>query len=68
MIDLSPREKQVLQLLLDGLTRKQTALVLQLSDQTIQNYRRHLYAKLGVENGYQAVNKGLKLGIIEVMR
>lgn len=68
MIDLSPREKQVLQLTWDGHARKETANILQLSERTVQNCRDRLYRKLGVGSAVQAVRKGLELGIIEVMR
>lgn len=46
---LTPRQQAVFALLLAGKTNQQIAHLLQVSVQTIRNYNRELYAKLGVK-------------------
>ncbi len=57
---LSPREQQILQQLIDGLTMKQIAAVLDLSYHTISNHLRNVYAKLHVRSRSGAIAKALK--------
>ena len=47
---LSPREKQILRLIVDGKTSKEIAVLLDLSEQTVRSYRKTLMKKLGVNN------------------
>jgi DNA-binding NarL/FixJ family response regulator len=55
--DLTEREVQVLECLANGLSNKQTADRLFLSEGTVKNYISSLYHKLDVKNRYQAVHK-----------
>lgn len=48
--DMSPREKEILKLLADGLTNQAIAERLTLSSRTIQGHRNNLYHKLRVHN------------------
>ncbi len=48
--DMSPREKEILKLLADGLTNQDIAERLHLSARTIQGHRNNLYHKLKVHN------------------
>lgn len=44
---LSPREREVLGLIVAGLTNKEIGRALQLSPRTVESHRAHLFAKLG---------------------
>lgn len=51
---LSQREREVLQLVADGLTNKEVATRLFISDVTVKVHLRHIYEKLGVRNRMEA--------------
>lgn len=57
---LSDREREVLRLVADGLTKRQIALRLELSQHTVDNYIRRIYAKLHVNSLGAAVARGLR--------
>lgn len=57
---LSEREQEVLRLVADGLTKRQIALRLGLSQHTVDNYIRRIYAKLEVNSLGAAVARGLQ--------
>ncbi|HSA55444.1 MAG TPA: response regulator transcription factor [Gemmatimonadaceae bacterium] len=57
---LSDRERQILQLLVDGLTKQQIAANLDLSPHTIDGHVRNIYMKLHVNNRSGAVAKALR--------
>lgn len=57
----SRRERQVLQLLKDGLSDKEIAAKLAVSDKTVQTYTRSLYKKFGVSNRTAAAIKAKTL-------
>ena len=52
---LTRREKEVACLLLEGKSNKQIALILGISESTVEYHNRNIYAKLGVENRAGAV-------------
>lgn len=52
---LTPREAQVATLLLDGLTSKEIARRLNISDLTVRKHRENLLAKLGLVNTGQLI-------------
>ena len=56
-VGLSGRESELLALLPSGLTNKELAAHLFVSENTIKTQLRHLYAKLGVKNRVQAANR-----------
>lgn len=58
--DLTPREREILKLLVDGLTKKEIADKLFLSFHTIDNHLRNIYTKLRVQSRSSAVSKALK--------
>jgi DNA-binding CsgD family transcriptional regulator len=60
---LTLRETQVLQSLADGLTNKQIAKRLKLTDRTIRVYVNSLKTKLGTQSAEQSVGKGVMLGL-----
>lgn len=61
---LSPREKQVLQLIADGYENKQIARELDISDATVKTYVRETFERLGATSRAQAVAIGLREELI----
>jgi DNA-binding NarL/FixJ family response regulator len=57
---LTPREREILKFLVDGLTKKEIADKLFLSFHTIDNHLRNIYVKLRVQSRSSAVSKALK--------
>lgn len=60
IISLSPRERQLLECLVEGLTAKETANRLNLSIHTVDTHTRHLFGKLEVHNRAAAVARALR--------
>jgi two-component system response regulator DevR len=58
-VPLTPREKQLLALITEGLTNRQIGERLQLAEKTVKNYVSGLLDKLGVERRTQAAIYGL---------
>ncbi|CQR24721.1 response regulator [Streptococcus varani] len=54
---LSKQEENVLKLIAAGMTSKEIASQLYLSDGTIRNYTTSIFTKLGVNNRVEAINK-----------
>jgi DNA-binding NarL/FixJ family response regulator len=63
-VKLSPREEDVLTLLVDGRSYKQIAGDLDLSMDTVRSYIRGLYRKLQVQNAAAAVTRALREGLV----
>lgn len=61
---LTERESDVLRLVAQGLTNKQIALALAISEHTVKFHVSSIYSKLGVSNRTEAVRKGARLGWI----
>lgn len=57
---LTERERQVLELMKEGLTKKEIAARLELSFHTVDDYLRNIYAKLHVHSQAGAVAKAMK--------
>jgi DNA-binding CsgD family transcriptional regulator len=49
---LSPREKQVFKLFLDGLINKEIAVQLKITEKTVKFHNTRIYKKLGVKSKY----------------
>lgn len=62
---LSPRERQVLQLVANGYENKQIAAELGISEATVKSYLRGIFERLEVTGRAEAVAVGLRLGVIE---
>jgi DNA-binding NarL/FixJ family response regulator len=62
---LSPRERQVLQLVADGFENKQIVTELGLSEGTVKTYLRGIFQRLDVSSRAEAVAVGLRRGIID---
>jgi PAS domain S-box-containing protein len=63
---LTPREREVLQALADGLATQQIAERLQITIRTEQNHIASIMAKLGVHSRLQALVFALRRGIVEI--
>lgn len=61
---LTQREYQILQLLANGLSNKEIAIALCLSDKTVGTHMKSLFGKLDVHNRVMAVRIGQNLGLI----
>jgi LuxR family maltose regulon positive regulatory protein len=63
---LTLKERHILQLLERGLTNKEIALGLGVTDETVKWHLKNLFAKLGVGTRKHAVHKARMLGMLEV--
>jgi DNA-binding NarL/FixJ family response regulator len=64
--DLSSREVEVLELVVPGLTNKQIAVALGVSEFTVKNHIRNILSKLAAEDRTQAVVLGIQQGVIHL--
>lgn len=62
---LSPRETEIVTLILQGKAIKEMAELLSLSDKTINTYRYRLYDKLQIKNDVELTRLAVKLGHID---
>ena len=62
---LSAREREVLQLVADGLENKQIARELGVSEATVKTHLKAAFSSLGVESRAEAVAVGLRAGLID---
>jgi DNA-binding NarL/FixJ family response regulator len=63
---LTAREREVIQLMAQGLANKQIALSLGISEHTVKFHLSSLYAKLGISSRTEAVKRGIELGLISL--
>jgi two-component system, NarL family, nitrate/nitrite response regulator NarL len=63
---LTPREREVLQLLAEGLPNKAIARVLGISDQTVKFHVAAICGKLGAANRTDAVRRAFQRGLVTV--
>jgi DNA-binding NarL/FixJ family response regulator len=61
---LTPRERQVLELVADGLANKAIALRLGVSDETVKFHLGSVFGKLGASNRTDAVRLALRRGLV----
>jgi two-component system, NarL family, response regulator NreC len=62
---LSPREKEILRLIVMGYTNRQAAEELYLSEKTIETYKSRLMNKLGFHSRIELVRYALRVGLIK---
>ena len=63
---LSPREVEVLELIVEGRGNKQIAYDLGISEETAKNHVKHIFGKLGVQDRTQAATIAIQRGIIHL--
>ena len=61
---LTERDRQVLELMRDGLAKKEIAARMELSFHTVDDYLRNIYTKLHVHSQAGAVGKAMKHGLL----
>jgi DNA-binding NarL/FixJ family response regulator len=66
IIELTNREREVLQFLAQGLANKQIGLALGISEHTVKFHVSGIYTKLGATNRTEAVRMGLQRGLISL--
>ena len=59
--DLSPREREVAYLVANGLSNKQVARRLGLSDGTVKIHVHNIFQKIGARNRYTLITRGLAI-------
>ncbi|HWB86392.1 MAG TPA: response regulator transcription factor [Bryobacteraceae bacterium] len=64
--DLSARETQVLELIVQGLANKQIAYSLDIAEHTVKNHVKNILSKLGVQDRTQAATAAIQRGIIHL--
>jgi RNA polymerase sigma factor (sigma-70 family) len=64
---LTPRERQVLALLAEGLSTRQIAKRLGLSDRTVESHIGNVYQKLDVRTRVQALYRAAGLGLVDLI-
>jgi two-component system, NarL family, response regulator YdfI len=63
---LTPREGDVLALVADGLGNREVAQRLGISEHTVKFHLASIFGKLGASSRTEAVQRGLRLGFIEI--
>lgn len=63
---LTTREHDVLALVADGLGNRDIAHALTISEHTVKFHLASIFGKLGVATRTEAVQRGLRLGVIEI--
>jgi DNA-binding NarL/FixJ family response regulator len=59
------RERQILELVFEGLTDKEIATKLKLTPETIRSYRKTLMKKLDAHNVAMLIRRGLEAGLLK---
>ena len=63
---LTTREQDVLALVADGLSNREVAHQLAISEHTVKFHLASIFGKLGVSTRTEAVQKGIRLGVIQI--
>jgi ATP/maltotriose-dependent transcriptional regulator MalT len=63
---LTAREHDVLALLAGGLSNRDIATALSISEHTVKFHLASIFGKLGASTRTEAVQRGLRLGVIEI--
>jgi DNA-binding NarL/FixJ family response regulator len=64
--DLTPRELEVLTLIAEGLSNKEIAQELVISEKTVKNHINNIFSKLHVSDRSQAMLYAIRQGLVEV--
>jgi len=63
---LSPREREILQLVAEGKTSQEIAVRLSISPKTVDTYRSRLMGKIGVEDMAGLIKFAIQHGVISL--
>ena len=63
---LTPRERQILQMVANGLANKEIASSLDVAVKTVMAHRANLMDKLGIHNHSKLVQLAIKMGLVQV--
>ena len=63
---LTTREREVLELVADGLSNREIARTLEISEHTVKFHLAAIFGKLGVSSRTEAVRRGLQLGLVQI--
>ena len=63
---LTSREHEVLERVADGLANRDIATALAISEHTVKFHLASIFGKLGVSTRTEAVQRGLRLGVIQI--
>jgi DNA-binding NarL/FixJ family response regulator len=66
MESLTTRELEVLERVADGLPNREIARALDISEHTVKFHLASIFGKLGVSTRTEAVQRGLRLGVIAI--
>ena len=61
---LSARETDILKLIAQGMSNKETARILDIGPETVKTHLKNVFTKLGVERRAQAVSRAQTLGLV----
>jgi len=64
--DLTPREREVLSLIVEGLSNKEIASRLTLAENTVKNHVKTILQKLGVQDRTQASMAAIRRGLVHI--
>ena len=68
LTDLTPRESEILQLVIEGKTNKAIATEIYISEKTVEFHLDHIYTKLGVRTRLMAGVWAIQQGILAKTR
>lgn len=63
---LTTREREIVQLIVDGKTNKEIARYLHLSNKTVETHRLNLMKKLDVHSGIELLKRALRMGVCTI--
>ena len=63
LLDLTPREREILQLIVEGRTNKAIAVELGITEKTVEFHIEHIYTKIGTRTRLLAAIWAIQQGI-----
>lgn len=65
-VPLTPRQREVLQLIAEGRAMKEIASILNISARTVESHKYEMMETLGIENTSELVQYAIKIGLVSV--
>jgi DNA-binding NarL/FixJ family response regulator len=66
VVKLTPRQREVLQLIAEGRTMKEVASVLNISSRTVESHKYEMMEALGVQTNAELLQYAIKIGLVSV--